>query len=76
MAGPGTEAEARAMAAASCPAARAAAVDRWGVAKNPHDEPMSARTPTPADSSSVRASTTWLSTFRDSARVTVTRASA
>jgi hypothetical protein len=74
--GPGTRAEAFATAAAPSPAARAAAAVRVGVAWNPHDDPMSARTPTPAVSPWVRSSTTRLRAASDSWRMTMTRASA
>src|SRR3954452_23491710 len=46
--GPGTDADALAISEARAPAARAALSVNVGVAKNPHDEPIRARTPTPA----------------------------
>src|SRR2546426_263985 len=74
MGGPGTLAEARAMAAACSPAARAA--ESWAVAKNPQEEPMSARTPTPACSPCSSDSIVWLRASRLWVRLITTRASA
>src|SRR5438270_7915617 len=45
--GPGTRADALAISAASNPAWRAVISDGSATAKNPHDEPIRARTPTP-----------------------------
>src|SRR5439155_4853317 len=72
--GPGTVADARAMAAAVSPAARAPPSS--AVAKNPHDEPIRARTPTPADSDCSSDSIVWLRASRLWRRETTTRASA
>ena len=75
-AGPGTRAEARAVSAACSPACRARAVVRSDVAKKPHDEPISARTPTPACSSCASPSMSPFWAVIDSDRTFMTRASA
>ena len=74
--GPGTLAEATAMAAARAPASRAAAVVSSEVAKKPQEEPISARTPTPIVSARSTSCTRWLRTSIFSVRVDTTRASA
>jgi hypothetical protein len=74
--GPGTRPDALATAAAPSPARRASASVSVGVAWNPHDEPIRARTPTPATSDCVRSSTTRLRAAMASWRLTMTRASA
>ena len=76
MGGPGTRPDALATAAAPSPARRAAAAVSVGVAWNPHDAPMSARTPMPTSSACVRSSTTRLRAAMASWRRTMTRASA
>ena len=55
---------------------RAAASVVSGVAKNPHDEPISALAPTPIDSPWLRVSTASSRAVISSVRVTTTRASA
>jgi hypothetical protein len=74
--GPATLPDARATAAAPSPAPRAAAAVSVGVAWNPQEDPISARTPMPAFSVWVRSSTTRLRASIDSCRMTITRASA
>jgi len=74
-AGPGTAALAAAIEAACSPAVRAAP-ERSGAAKNPQEEPTSARTPIPASSSWARSSTSPLRAVIDSNRRCITRASA
>ena len=75
-AGPATRPLARAVSAARRPASAAAALVRVGVAKNPHDEPTSARTPSPAVSSWASRSTTPFCADIDSVLENITRASA
>jgi hypothetical protein len=74
--GPGTRAEARAVSAARSPACLALVSVRSDVAKNPHDEPTRARTPTPACSLWRKPSTSPFCAAIDSQLRTITRASA
>ena len=68
-------AEAFAIAAARSPAARTAPSERSAVAVKPHDDPMSARTPTPARSDLSSCVRFWFWTLMVSAFVTTTLAS-
>jgi hypothetical protein len=61
-----TRALARATSAARSPARRAAASVSSGVDWNPHDDPISARTPIPAVSDCVSPSTTRFLALIDS----------
>ncbi len=74
--GPGTSADALAISAASNPAWRADASDGSATAKNPHDDPIRARTPTPPDSPWRSPSSTPLRAWIVSLLVRPKRASA
>jgi hypothetical protein len=76
MGGPGTRADALAISAASYPAWRAVASEGSVTEKNPHEEPMRARTPTPPDSLWRRPSSSPLRALRASLLFSPNRASA
>ena len=75
-AGPGTMAEARAISVACRPASRALPSVGSGTAKNPHDDPTRARTPTPADCDRATRSRMPSVADRFSVLITIPRASA